>query len=136
MESLVKRLKKHEALSLEVYPDRGKWAIGYGHQCAEDHSPITIEQANEYLTSDIHKASDQYMRWKGDGQLKLSKTRDEVLVEMIFWHGWRGFLKFKKMIAAIKINDYEKAADEMIDSDSGRRYFTRMYELATLMRQG
>jgi len=55
---------------------------------------------------------------------------------MIFWHGFKGFLKFKKCIAAIEKQDWNKAADEMMDSNSGREYKTRMSELADSMRAG
>jgi hypothetical protein len=40
------------------------------------------------------------------------------------------------MIQALLDGDYETAADEMLNSDSGRKYFTRMYELSVLMREG
>lgn len=136
MDALIKRLMRHEDLSLNTYPDRDKWAIGYGHQCEADHPPISAEQAVEYLMQDAHKASDLYMRWKAQHKLKLSQTRDEVLVEMIFWHGFRGFLGFRKMIKAILQGDYNTAADEMMDSHSGRTLISRMSELASLMRVG
>jgi lysozyme len=137
MEALLKRLKKHEGLTLTVKPDRGKWVIGHGHQCPQDHPPITIEQAEEYLKKDAYKASDQFVKWKVENDLlDLTLPRCETLVEMIFWHGFRGFLGFKKMIAALLAGDYEWAADEMMDSDSGRKYKTRMYELSVMMRDG
>lgn len=137
MEALLKRLKKHEGLRLKVYLcPAGYPTIGYGHRCNSDHPPITEAEAEEYLRQDVYKASDQYMRWKAKHGLKLSQIRDEVLVELLLWHGYRGFLGFKRMIAALIARDYETAADEMLDSDSGRKYFTRMYELSTLMRDG
>ena len=136
MEALLKRLKAHEGVSLEVYPDRDGYAIGYGHQCAPDHPPISLHEAEEYLRQDVYKASEQYMKWKAAHKLKLSRVRDEVIVEMIFWHGYWGFLKFQRMIEALIQGDYEKAADEMMNSDSGQRYPARMYELSVLMREG
>ena len=136
MKALLKRLKRHEALSLTVYPDCDKFAIGYGHQCDAGHPSITQEQAEEYLRQDVYRASDQYMRWKGEHGLKLTTARDEALCELLFWHGYRGFLGFKKMIAALIAGDYETAADEMMDSQSGRLYKSRMYELSVLMRDG
>jgi len=136
MDALIERLKKHESLSLTVYPDRDKWAIGYGHQCSQDHPPITREKAEEYLREDVYKASDAYVKWKVKHGLKLTKTRDECLVELIVWHGFLGFLGFEKMIAALLRGDYEDASDEMRDSQSGRECFARMYELSTLMLEG
>lgn len=136
MKALIARLKRHEGLSISVYPDRDKWAIGFGHQCSKDHPPITIHEAEEYLRADAYKASDRYVKWKVKHKLKLTKSRDEVLVEMIFWHGFNGFLGFNEMIKALIRKDYDAAADEMMDSDSGRKYIGRMSELADIMRDG
>ena len=38
------------------------------------------------------------------------------------------------MITAIEAGDYNTAADEMLDSQAGRRYKTRMTELADIMK--
>lgn len=40
----------------------------------------------------------------------------EILANMMFNMGYNKLSKFKKMIEAIKIKDYEKAAHEMVDS--------------------
>jgi lysozyme len=132
MEALIKRLKKHEGF--RGYPylcDAGSCTIGYGHKL-----PITERQAEAILIEDIYHVSDQYMRWKGRNKLKLSQVRDEILCELIYWHGFNGFLGFKRMIQALKDGDYNRAADEMMDSESGRKYKARMYELSVMMRDG
>jgi lysozyme len=48
----------------------------------------------------------------------------------------QGFLLFKKAVAAIEREDWDTAADEMMDSNSGREFTTRMSELADMMRTG
>jgi lysozyme len=132
MNTLIRRLKKHEGFKGYPYPcPRGYPTIGYGHRL-----PITERQAEAILIDDVYKVSDQYMKWKGQNKLKLTKTRDRVLMELIFWHGFSGFLLFKRMIQALKDKNYDLAADEMMDSDSGRKYKTRMYELSVMMRDG
>jgi lysozyme len=132
MEALIKRLKKHEGLRLMPYTcPAGYPTIGYGHKL-----PITERQAEAILVEDLYRVSDQYMQWKGQNKLKLTPVRDEVLMEMIFWHGFNGFLGFKRMIEALRDVDYNRAADEMMDSQSGRLYPARMYELSVLMRDG
>jgi len=132
MDNLLRRLKKHEGLMVMPYLcPAGYLTIGYGHRL-----PITERQAEAILIEDVYKVSDQYMKWKGRNKLKLSQTRDEVLMELLFWHGFQGFKGFKRMISALKREDYETAADEMLDSNSGRNYPTRMYELSVLMRDG
>ena len=132
MDALIKRLKKHEGFKGYPYScPTGHLTIGYGHKL-----PILEKQAAAILVDDIYYVLNQYMAWKGRNRLKLTLVRDEVLVEMIFWHGFDGFLSFKRMIQAIKDGDYDKAADEMMDSESGRKYKMRMYELSGMMRDG
>ena len=84
------------------------------------------------LDEDIHKATFGYLSlgWQ------LDKNREDVCREMIFWHGLNGFLNFKKCVAAIDAEDWDKAADEMMDSQSGRRHPKRMRELSEIMRSG
>ena len=132
MEALVRRLKVHEGFSGNPYVCPGGYAtIAYGVRL-----PLTKHQGEILLRDKLYEISDWYMRWKAKHKLKLTQTRDEVLMEMIYWHGTRGFLLFKRMIAALKAEDYATAANEMMDSDSGRKYTTRMYELSVLMRDG
>ena len=40
---------------------------------------------------------------------------------MIWNMGFRGICKFKKMIGALQVEDYDKAADEIIDSNTHRK---------------
>jgi len=137
MEALIKRLKIHEGLVLEPTQDtEGHWFIGHGHTCKPDDPPITIEEAESYLLRDVFRASDQYLKWKRTFGFRSTKVRDEVLVEFIYWFGYFGFLKFTRMIEALLMADWEKAAEEMMDSDAGRKYKVRMYELSELMRAG
>ena len=46
----------------------------------------------------------------------LSDVRQRVIVDMMFNLGKSRFLGFKKMIDAVKADDFAKAADEMKDS--------------------
>jgi lysozyme len=34
----------------------GYWTIGYGHLCAQDHPPITLAEAEQYLAGDLQSA--------------------------------------------------------------------------------
>ena len=55
---------------------------------------------------------------------------------MAFNLGVRGLLGFKKALAAVKAGDFEKAAEEMLDSKWRRDVKCRAYELAEQMRTG
>jgi len=134
METLKERLKDHEGFRPEPYrDDRGNWTIGHGHYLGNGQScKISRRVADMILEEDIHKATFEHISlgWK------LDSVRRDVIIEMIFWHGLQGFLLFKKCVAAIEKQDWQKAADEMMDSNSGREYVTRMQTLADLMIEG
>ncbi len=41
----------------------GFWTIGYGHLCAQDHPPITRDEAEAYLAQDLAKALSATLRY-------------------------------------------------------------------------
>ena len=41
----------------------GFWTIGYGHLCAQDHPPITQDEAEAYLAQDLVKALRATLRY-------------------------------------------------------------------------
>lgn len=41
----------------------GFWAIGYGLLCAQDHPPITQDEAEDYLAQDLVKALNATLRY-------------------------------------------------------------------------
>ena len=133
MKNLKERLKAHEGFRAEPYRDVNGWSIGHGHYLGNGQvCKISPQVADLILEEDIHRATFEYLSlgWE------LDPVRKDVAIEMIFWHGLKGFLKFKKCIAAIEQQDWQKAADEMIDSKSGENYPTRMKELAEIMVEG
>lgn len=135
MNSLLERLKRHEGIRLEPYKDVfGYWTIGYGHRCLRDHPPITEAQAEEYLVADVYKASEALMSLPVSAKLNLA--RREVCIELIFWVGFGGFIRFRKMHTAMKQGSFKKAALELYHSQLGSNFSQRTYELAVLMWEG
>ena len=132
--TLKERLKDHEGFRSKMYRcPAGHWTIGYGHYLGSGDCEISPQVGDLLLDEDIHRATFEYLSL---GWEHLSQNRQDVCQEMVFWHGLKGFLKFKKMIAAIERSDWQAAADEMLDSNSGRTYRARMTELAFLMIEG
>jgi len=133
IESLKQRIKRHEGYRPEPYRcNGGQWTIGYGHGIGRGKCKISRKVADIILNEDLLHAM---MDVESLG-LEIDKVRREVLIEMTFWHGFKGLLGFKKMLTALEVGDYDKAADEMMDSNSGRKYSGRMSELAYAMRHG
>jgi len=138
MGSLTDRIKHHEGLLLFPYEDTtGHWTIGYGHKMNTVSSSIlkhgiTVTEAKHLFDVDMEIAK------RGALHLGIAcdETRFGVLVEMVFQLGLAGVMKFKKMLAALKIGDYEKAADEMLDSKWNSQTPERCWQLSMLMRDG
>lgn len=128
------RLLDHEGLWLKPYLDMvGKITIGVGRNL--DDVGISKEEAYFLLNTDIqHAIAGAYRSLDNfDG---LNSIRQEVVVEMVFQLGMKGFQTFRKAIAAINAGDFNKAADEMLDSKWAQQTPNRARELADLMRAG
>jgi len=132
MEDLKSILKRQEGFcSSPCRCPAGFFTIGFGHKMG-DKFKISLRVADLILDEDIHVATFQYESLG----LNLNEIRKNVCINMIFWHGLAGFLRFKKTLHYIEYGNWDKAGDEMMDSNSGRKYKTRMTELAELMRRG
>jgi len=135
MEELKKRLREKEGLRLKPYQDdTGNLTIGYGHNLSANG--ISWAVAARLLEEDVYHASDHYFSLPKEIQEQLNHARRRVIVELIFWLGFKGLLHFEMMLAAIKDGDFEKAADELMDSKIGKMYTTRTKELADALRAG
>jgi lysozyme len=64
----------------------------------------------------------------------LSDPRQAVILDMSFNLGLNGLLEFKEMLAALKAGDYERAADEMLNSKWAQQTGRRAVENAYIMR--
>ena len=84
-----------------------------GHDCRE--KSITKEQVFYLLRHDIDRAINSLNRkipwWKN-----LNEDRQYVLLDMCFQLGIDGLLGFKKMLSAMGIGDFERGAEECLDS--------------------
>ena len=130
---LIEQLKLHEGLRLKPYTDTvGKTTIGIGRNL--DDKGIRKKEAYYMLKNDLEELKEklkQYGWYK-----KLNDVRKKVVVDMAFNLGLYGMLSFEKMISAIQEKDYEKAADEMLDSKWSNQVGQRANRLAKMMRTG
>lgn len=63
-------------------------------------------------------------------------ARAEVLINMAFNMGVKGLLKFRRMLDAVRADDYDKAATHMLDSRWASQVGRRAVELARQMKTG
>ena len=120
MDRLLQSVKKHEGYRNKVYKDTlGKRTVGVGHLCVEDFWEDNKEYPEEMLMNilkdDLKNAIQGSQRLLAECPV-LDDLAEEIIIEMVFQLGETGVSKFKNMIKALKIPDYQTAAIEMLDS--------------------
>lgn len=131
---LIESIKKNEGFRSRLYKcPAGKWSIGYGRNL-EDCGLSELE-AEYLLKNDITCSKlELYTNFPWAGQ--LDNARKNVLIEMVFNMGISRFKGFKKMLAACQKGEWDKAADEMLDSQWHKQVKKRAETLAEIMRKG
>jgi len=123
-------LLKHESLCLRPYQDtEGKCTIGVGRNLTD--TGISTEEAMFLLANDIERVTNEAKTFPWFDQ--LSEPRKVAILDMLFNLGLTKFCGFKKMIKAIEVQDFDTAANEMLDSDWAREVSDRAVELAGMM---
>ena len=127
-------IKKHEGLKLKPYRcSEGKLTIGYGRNL-EDVG-IKEKEALIMLINDTEDATDECIKLFPNFAL-FNKTRQAVLINMMFNLGASRFYNFQRMRKALSLFDYEEAAIEMLDSRWADQVGNRAIELANIMVDG
>ena len=156
-ESVSERIARHEGFRSHVYQDaKGFLSIGYGTtvgrivRSGPKNRPLPSPTAGLIFLPEgvgITQSQARGMVWERvtiiRGQLSNesgwwdhSKIRRDVLVEMAYQLGVKGCLNFKRMWLALEAEDYEIAAEEMLDSMWAKQTPERAEELAGIMRAG
>lgn len=131
MSSLVDDLIRHEGYRRHLYEDsEGIMTIGVGYNIQEKGLPDYIIRL--LLADSLKEAREELARIYP--YRHLSRPRQDVLLNMIFNMGAPRLQTFKKMWAAIKDNDFDTAADEMLLSRWADQVGQRAVELSERMR--
>jgi len=130
LDKVIEELKQDEGFEGMPYEDSlGIPTIGYGIKL-----PLSEEEAEILLKHRLDKKILEISE-KEPFFLDLPETAQEVIANMAYQLGVGGVLQFKKMWAALKNRDYQKAADEMLDSNWAREQTpNRAKRLAEIMR--
>jgi len=133
MHSIEDQLILHEGMRLRPYRcTAGKLTIGVGRNL-EDKG-ISHHEALFLLRNDIAEVTAQLEQF--DWFRALGPVRRKVLIDMCFNLGMAGLLGFQKMIEALERGDYERAADEMVNSRWYGQVGERGRRLERMMRTG
>ena len=127
-------LVQHEAYKQFPYVDTtGHLTIGIGRNLKDrgislNEALYLLEGDEQYFTTKLS----QMLKFWGD----LNEARQIVLVDMCFNLGLQGLMNFSEMMMALEAKDYERAADEMLDSKWSEQVKDRATCLAEIMRSG
>ena len=133
MKSLEEQLILHEGMRLKPYRcTAGKLTIGVGRNL--DDKGIAKSEALFLLHNDIAEALEALNRY--GWYRKLDPIRQRVVIDMAFNLGMGDLLGFRRMIAALKRDDYQDAAGEMLMSRWAEQVGMRATRLAEMMRTG
>ena len=134
-EKLLDMLTLHEGLELKPYKcTSDKLTIGIGRNI-EDIG-ITEEEARYLLQNDVDRILKEVEHWTF--LEKLDDVRQAVILDMVFNMGISKFNAntWVKTFAAIQDKDWEKAANEMLDSKWAKQVGQRAIRLSQMMRKG
>lgn len=130
---LIKNLIADEGLKLKPYTDTvGKLTIGVGRNLNDEG--ITEQEALYLLNNDIQRIEKELAPLPNFSQ--LSGPRQRVILEMAFNMGFGGVMEFKQMWQAIQVQDWDGAANAMLDSLWAKEVGQRAARLAASMRTG
>ena len=134
MSRLIETLRRQEGVKNTLYKcTSDKWTIGVGRNL-EDVG-LSDEEIDYLLENDIERTEellDEYMDWWRD----LDSVRQEAMVNFVFNVGIGTAQKFKKAMTALEEQDYDTAADEMMDSNWSKQVGQRAVEVTEMIRTG
>ena len=136
MERLVKMLKLHEGVRNHVYVcTAGYETIGVGRNISESGLGLTDEEINILLMNDIERVKKELsssFSWFVD----LDEVRQNAIIDMCFNLGLSRLNQFVKALDGMASKDYDKAADEFMDSRWSQQVGQRAVTVTEMIRTG
>jgi len=136
MERLVKMLKLHEGVRNHVYVcTAGYETIGVGRNISDSGLGLTDEEINILLMNDIERVKKELsssFSWFVD----LDEVRQNAIIDMCFNLGLSRLNQFVKALDGMASKDYDKAADEFMDSRWSQQVGQRAVTVTEMIRTG
>tara|TARA_Y100000592_G_C5457246_1_gene312016 strand:+ start:189 stop:590 length:402 start_codon:yes stop_codon:yes gene_type:complete len=131
--SLIESIKEGEGYRAKVYKcTEGYDTIGYGFAIKD--LELDEEVCDLILDKKLDKLIDATNK-KFPFLRELPQDKCEVVFEMVYQLGLTGVSKFKKMLKALEIKDYDKASAEMLDSLWAKQTPNRAIKLSNQMKK-
>jgi len=141
-EQLRNELEIDEGVKYEIYLDHlGLPTFGIGHLVTEDDpehgqevgTEVSKERVAEVFEQDVQITLDECQRLYDDFD-DLPEECQLIIANMMFNMGRPRLSQFKGMKAGVDARDWNKAADEMVDSRWYKQVTNRADRLVTRMR--
>lgn len=146
---LIQRFVLHEGCVLMPYKcPAGYLTIGVGHNleanpltaeekrvCGDYMHGITKNAAYYLLRHDIEKVKKECQK-NIPFFNRLDAERKYALLDMAFNMGINGLLKFKKTLECLGVGNYEKAAEQILQSKYAKQTGKRAQRIAQTIRTG
>ena len=143
-QACTKMLNHDEGFSAVPYYDTlGFPTIGIGRKIGNKGDPLPNittdrETENNFLEGRIKTLIDSFSTHINTRDIfpKLSEIRQAVLVCMAYQMGFAGVLQFRQMLAALARNDFDGAANEIINSQLHAQTTKRCEREANMLKTG
>ncbi len=129
-------IKVHEGLRLKKYTDsEGHLTIGYGHLVrANESMPDQISKATADKLFDQDFEHHKNAATKIPGFDKASAMQKAALIDLTFNMGPSWYREFPKFVKAFQAGNFDKAADELVDSQWYKQVKRRGPTIVDLIR--
>ena len=140
MKLLEESVKQHEGFEEKIYLDsKGIPTCGWGHALLVG-TKVPLEVCEIFLRQDLANAVSDFYKLRrlveADVIKGINEVRRRVITEMLFNMGLPRVLGFVKMWEAIRVKDWDRAAEEMLDSKWHKDVGKRAETLAETFKQG
>lgn len=133
-DKILSELEVDEGIRAKPYTDtKGKTSIGVGRNLTD--RGLSEDEIQYLLCNDI-KNVEQQLNAKLPWWRQMNDARQNVLANMCFNMGINTLLTFQNTLKAMEDGDYEKAAEEMLDSLWAKQVHGRAQRLAARMKSG
>ena len=131
MKDLIKQLKIHEGYKPTVYKcTAGVDTIGIGFAIKDLY---LSEEVCELILTEKLEEIDTKLDKKFDWYCESPQEVKNVMMNMTYQLGFRGFCKFKKTIGYLQEANYKSASVEMLDSKWAKQTPNRAKELSEII---
>ena len=136
-DAVIRRLVADEGKVRHAYQDHmSYWTIGVGRLIDERRGGgLSDDEIMYLLRNDIASKTAQLQR-RFNWFDAVDSVRQQALICMAFQLGVNGVANFKKMIAALKIRDYNTASIEALNSGWAKQTPARAERMARILRTG